>query len=145
MSSREAIHEIMDRHFLNSILQNQRTTTTKVKTKTRAANAAMITNDTTDSGLMASGQIKQCATCGQPIVPPVPDLPPTKQRILDAVKRRPGITAEELRCVVWADDPNGGPEDRKVLHVHVSQLNHLLAPLGIMVRSQGGGYRVRSL
>jgi hypothetical protein len=43
---------------------------------------------------------------------------------------------------VWADDPNGGPEDRKCLHVHVSQLNHLLAPLGIMVRSQGGGYQI---
>jgi len=26
----------------------------------------------------------------------------------------------------------------------VSQLNHLLAPHGITVRSQGGGYRIRS-
>ena len=61
------------------------------------------------------------------------------------MQRRPDIGAEELRSVVWADDPAGGPEDRKVLHVHVSQLNQLLAPHGIMVRSQGGGYRVRSV
>ena len=85
-----------------------------------------------------------CPTCGSPIVPEGLQLPKTKARILEAVRRRPDISAEELRCLVWADDPNGGPEDRKVLHVHVSQLNHLLEPYGIRVRSQGGGYRIRS-
>jgi hypothetical protein len=52
------------------------------------------------------------------------------------VQRHPDISAGELRRLVWADDPNGGPEDRKCLHVHVSQLNHLLAVHGIMVRSR---------
>ena len=85
-----------------------------------------------------------CSQCGQPIPPTGLRLPPIKQRIYEAVQRHPDITAEELRCLVWADDPNGGPEDRKVLHVHVSQLNQMLAPHGIMVRSQGGGYRIRS-
>ena len=37
-----------------------------------------------------------CPTCGSPIVPPVPELTPIKQRILDTVKRRPGVSAEEL-------------------------------------------------
>ena len=74
----------------------------------------------------------------------LPPLPPIKQRIFDIVHQRPGISAKELRCTVWADDPSGGPEDRKVLHVHISQLNVLLAPLGICVRSEGGGYQVRS-
>ena len=86
-----------------------------------------------------------CSHCGQPIPPTRLRLPPIKQRIYDAVQRRPDISAEQLRCLVWANDPNGGPEDRKCLHVHVSQLNHLLAPHGIMVRSQGGGYRIRSV
>jgi hypothetical protein len=72
-------------------------------------------------------------------------LPPIKQRIFEAVQRHPDICAEELRRLVWADDPNGGPEDRKCLHVHVAQLNNFLRPLGIMVRAQGGGYRVRSV
>jgi hypothetical protein len=83
-----------------------------------------------------------CPTCQQVIPPEGLRLPPIKRRIYDAVQRHPDINAEELRCLVWADDPNGGPEDRKVLHVHVSQLNHLLAPHGVMVRSQGGGYRI---
>jgi hypothetical protein len=72
----------------------------------------------------------------------LPPLPSTKQKILDVVRKRPGISAEELRCAVWADDPDGGPEDRKVLHVLVAELNTLLRPLGIMVRSQGGGYQI---
>jgi len=92
-----------------------------------------------------SRQIEVCQTCGQVIPPTGLRLPKIKQRIYDAVQRRPDITAEELRCVVWADDPAGGPEDRKVLHVHVSQLNRTLAVHGIMVRSQGGGYRIRSV
>jgi hypothetical protein len=48
--------------------------------------------------------------------------------------------------LVWAHDPAGGPEDRKVLHVHIHQLNRLLHPLGIRVRgSRTGGYRVLSI
>jgi hypothetical protein len=85
-----------------------------------------------------------CSQCGQPIPLTGLRLPPIKTRIYEAVQRHPDISAEELRSLVWADDPNGGPEDRKVLHVHVAQLNQLLAPHGIMVRSAGGGYRVRS-
>jgi len=86
-----------------------------------------------------------CPCCGQPIVPAGLALPPTKQRILDTVRRRPGVTAEELREIVWADDPAGGPEDRKVLYVHVHQLNRLIAPLGVAVRGGTGGYRVTPL
>lgn len=87
-----------------------------------------------------------CPQCGQPIVPAGLILPPIKARILEAVHHRPGIGAEELRGIVWADDPNGGPEDRKVLHVHICQLNKLIAPLGIAVRARKGGstgYRIQ--
>ena len=65
-------------------------------------------------------------------------LPPIKRRIFDAVAKSPGISAERLREIVWADDPNGGPEDRKCLHVHVHQLNKLLLPFGLMVRAPFG-------
>jgi hypothetical protein len=84
-----------------------------------------------------------CPTCGQILIPSGPILSPTKRRIFDTVRRCPGISAEELRCSVWSDNPSGGPENPKVLHVHVHQLNRLLAPLGIVVR--GGvtsGYRI---
>ena len=60
-------------------------------------------------------------------------LPPVKRRIDDLVCRHPGIAAERLRELVWIDDPAGGPEDPKVLYVHVSQLNQQLAPYGIEI------------
>jgi len=87
-----------------------------------------------------------CSQCGQVITPKGLRPPPIKARIFDAVKHRPGITAQQLRDWVWADDMNGGPlTDTKCLHVHVVQLNALLRPLGIMVRSQGGGYQIRDV
>lgn len=90
-----------------------------------------------------------CPACGQAILPARLSLPPIKARILHAVQTRPGITAEELRCVVWAHDPNGGPENFKAIHVHIHQLNQLIAPLGFVVRARRGcgheGYRIRRL
>jgi hypothetical protein len=98
------------------------------------------------SGKAAARAGHVCPHCGAPLVPSGLRLPPIKRRILEAVQRRPDISAEDLRAIVWADDPNGGPEDRKALHVHVHQLNRLLAPCGIVVRAPfgaGAGYRVR--
>jgi hypothetical protein len=95
---------------------------------------------------MNPGHGEICPRCGQPIVPTDLLLPPVKARILNLIRRRPGIDAETLRTLVWANDPAGGPEDRKVLHVHVHQLNDLLRVHGIQVRgSRSGGYRVRPL
>lgn len=87
-----------------------------------------------------------CPRCHQPIAPARLQLSPIKRRIFEAVVKHPDIPAEELRALVWCNDPNGGPEDRKVLHVHVHQLNRLLAPYGLIVRAgKGAGavYRLR--
>jgi hypothetical protein len=90
-----------------------------------------------------------CFTCGSPIVPASfrSRLPKTKQRIFDAVRRRPGISAEALCDAIWADDIDGGPlSGRKNIHVHVHQLNKLIAPHGIAVRaSKWAGYRILAL
>jgi len=85
-----------------------------------------------------------CPCCGQLLIPQDHIvLPPTKKRILDVVRRHPGIDAETLRGLVWADDPNGGPENPKAIHVHVHQLNRRLQLHGIRVRgSCSGGYRI---
>jgi hypothetical protein len=88
--------------------------------------------------------------CGSPTVA-VADLrsrlPRTKQRIFDAVCRRPGIDAEALCDAIWADDIDGGPlSGRKNVHVHVHQLNKLIAPHGIAVRAtRWSGYRIAAL
>jgi len=78
------------------------------------------------------------------MVPPVSDLPSIKRRILEIVRRRPGISAAELRSLVW-DDPSSGPERRHTIFVHISQLNRAFALHGLMMRSEGGGYRIRSV
>jgi hypothetical protein len=87
-----------------------------------------------------------CPACQQVIAPSGLRLPPIKAKIYDAVRRRPGITAQELRDWVWSDDIDGGPlTAAKCLHVHVSQLNDLLRARGITVRSEGGGYFVKAV
>jgi hypothetical protein len=86
-----------------------------------------------------------CPTCGQPVVPDGLTLPPVKARILDIVRRRPGVDAEALRAAVWPG-ADGGPETRSNLHVHVCQLNRALAPHGIAIRgSRFFGYRLQPL
>jgi hypothetical protein len=86
-----------------------------------------------------------CPRCRQVIPPTGLRLSKIKQRIYDIVRSHPDISAEELRGLVWERDPGGGPECRHTIFVHVAQLNDLLRPHGIMVRSQGGGYRIRSV
>ena len=85
-----------------------------------------------------------CPSCGQPIPPTGLRLPPLKAKLFEIVRKHPGISSEELRTRLWADDPAGGQEDRKVLHVHINQTNHRLAPHGLRIRFRGG-YRICSV
>jgi hypothetical protein len=66
------------------------------------------------------------------------NLPPFERRLFEAAQQ--GISAEELRRQVQAD----GGGDRKHLHLCIAQLNTLLRPHGISIRSEGGIYRTRS-
>lgn len=84
-----------------------------------------------------------CPCCGAAIVPDQLPLPPLKARLLALVRSNPGISGHELRSLLYAHDASGGPEDRKVLHVHVHQLNQRLDRYGIALRGRGG-YRITS-
>ena len=95
--------------------------------------------------MLERNSAETCPACGQVIAPTGLHLPRVKMQIYEAVRRRPGITPAALRDVVWGLDPNGGPESRTILHTHISQLNILLRPHGIEVRSAGGGYSIRSV
>lgn len=56
-----------------------------------------------------------CPCCGAQMAGTVPAdslrrmVSPTMARILDVVRRRPGLTAPQLADAVYADDINGGP------------------------------------
>jgi hypothetical protein len=82
-----------------------------------------------------------CPACGQPL----PLLTPIQRRILEAVRRRPGVDSETLRAIIW-DGPNGGPECRKTIHVHISKMNRRLAAHRLRVRgSLSDGYRIEAV
>jgi hypothetical protein len=83
--------------------------------------------------------MKTCVTCGQPIIPEDGmRLSQTQQRIFDAVRRGGEISPRDLADIVWADDPNGGPDNPCALKAHVFYLNQKLAALGLVVRAGKG-------
>lgn len=62
-----------------------------------------------------------------------------RQRMVDFLATRPdGATVWEVLGAVYADDPDGGPEDSNVISVMAAQINRKLAPLGYRVRGSGG-------
>jgi len=88
--------------------------------------------------VLTKSQVTSCSQCDQPIAPTGLRLPLIEERIYEAVRRRPGITAQELRARVG----DTASASTKGLHIHVAQLNSMLAPFRVMVRSQGGGYQI---
>jgi hypothetical protein len=80
----------------------------------------------------------RCPHCGQAIVPDSLPLTPIQRRIVDVVRRRGEVNAEDLRRAVWANDEDGGPENLKTLHVHIYLLNKKLRRYGLVVRANKG-------
>ena len=69
--------------------------------------------------------------------------PRVKRRIFEAIQKRPGITARELTALVYEDDPNGGPESTKCVHVHINHMNRRLAREGMAIKGHvTDGYRI---
>jgi hypothetical protein len=72
---------------------------------------------------------------------------PVRQRIVDLIANRPdGITRSELIDIVYADDPNGGPDNPNTICVLVHHANAELAPQGFRIlpawRGRGARYRL---
>jgi hypothetical protein len=80
-----------------------------------------------------------CPHCQRPFPPALPVHGPVRQRIVDLIASRPdGITRHELVDVVYASDPNGGPDNDNVISVLVKLANHDLADQGYRIISDGG-------
>lgn len=89
---------------------------------------------------MARKQVATCCCCGQ-VLPPRVKLPAVKQRIYDYVAANPqGVSTDEIARKVYADDPNGGPDDANVcIRTHIWRINNFtLIPLGLAIRGRSG-------
>lgn len=101
---------------------------------------------------MARSSIRTCACCGHPL----PDdsvlgaLTPLQQRVFFAIKRAgsAGIQSTRVMDVVYAEDPNGGPENQNIIAVVAKQMNKRLARFGLVLRGRrgpGGYYTLEKL
>jgi hypothetical protein len=97
--------------------------------------------------------MRRCDCCGQIIAPElvikklgvsrqslVRVRGTVKQLLYAAIRKRPH-TAEELRDLVWADDPHASVSR---VYIHIHRLNRLLLRHGLAVRG-GDKYRLVNL
>ena len=70
-----------------------------------------------------------------------------RQRIVDVIAARPdGITRSELIDVIYATDPNGGPDCPNTISVLIHHANHELRAQGFQIapawRGRGARYQL---
>ena len=96
----------------------------------------------------------RCPCCGAPVrveawKKALSVLTPQQRRIAEIVASRPGIRMIEVADLVYADDPDGGPEWAEAsLAVQTCRANARLAPFGFAIRAGRGcrnGYRVTKI
>ena len=90
-----------------------------------------------------------CPCCGLMIPPKLTVTGYVRRSILRLVsERRDGITTHELRDLIYATDPNGGPQLKSV-SANIWHLNKQLRPQGYEVsvqwRGRGAPYCLRKL
>ena len=87
-----------------------------------------------------------CPTCRRPYPPRLVVHGPVRQRIVNLVASRPdGITRGELLDLVYADEPNGGPDNPNTISVLIKHANEELAAQGFCIEPAwlGPGARYR--
>ena len=81
--------------------------------------------------------MKCCPTCGRAYPPAVDVGGPVRQRVFDYIAKHPeGVTRPQVLTHVYADDPNGGPNNENVVSVHVRNINKRLQ--GMRIKAAGG-------
>jgi hypothetical protein len=88
-----------------------------------------------------------CPACRRPFPPRLAVHGPIRQRIVDAIANRPdGITRAELLDTVYADDPDGGPDNPNTISVLIHHANTELMRQGFCIsptwRGRGARYRL---
>jgi hypothetical protein len=90
-------------------------------------------------------EMKYCPQCGQ-VIPPRVKLPRYAQRLYDYIASHPaGVTGTQVLGAIYWDRPDGGPDDRKIVHVMVNQTNKRLRQYGLVINSRTPGrlYRLQ--
>lgn len=81
--------------------------------------------------MLSTRRTKICLACGRPFPPRLVVRGPVRQRIVDLIASRPdGITRGEILDLVYADDPNGGPDNPNTISVLIKHANAELAAQG---------------
>ena len=90
-----------------------------------------------------------CPCCGQPLLPELHVTGRERRRLVDILARRPdGMTRRELADWLYADDPNGGPENTFAVCQLVHQARLQLTAQGYTIisdRGPGAHYRLAKL
>ena len=93
-----------------------------------------------------------CPTCGRPWPARSHRFPhvrgPVSARLVELIADNPGINGRELMRKLYADDPDGGPDNLKIIGVLVFKARQRLRLDGYWIESstgRGGGYRIREL
>ena len=94
-------------------------------------------------------KFKTCAACGQIIPPENPFRDKkVKARIYEFIVKHPeGLTPNQLKDYVYADDIDGGPMSSSIMSNHIRQMNTELVSLGVRIwmrRGPSNGYRLVS-
>jgi hypothetical protein len=98
------------------------------------------------SNIMNRRRPQLCPTCRRPYPPRLVVHGPVRQRIVNLIASRPdGITRGEILDLVYADDPNGGPDNPNTVSVLIKHANAELAAQGFRIEPAwlGPGARYR--
>lgn len=95
-------------------------------------------------------QQKICPKCKRPFPPQFYVTGSVRPRMVNIIANRPdGVTRHELMSLLYADDPNGGPEWDNVISVLINKANKQLAPQGYRIspawKGHGARYRLEKI
>src|SRR5215475_6887057 len=83
--------------------------------------------------------MKCCPSCGRPFPPRLKVSGPVRQRVVDIIASRPhGISSADLMALVYAEDPDGGPDCQSIISAIVYHANAQLRDLGYRIVSTLG-------
>jgi hypothetical protein len=90
-----------------------------------------------------------CPACRRELPPEIPITGRKRQQLIECLRNYPnGRTVPQLMDYVYADDPDGGPEEHNIISVMVKHINSRITDYGwkiIATRGPGSTYHLKRL